>query len=419
MVFPPLEAITNDDGNVVGYVPRQRFHYQREGVMKYEVFLNSLPNEQLKRSTVARKIFENFDGVLKIYHVSLTKIKIVFDTALNANKLINSDWNKNFIITVPFKSVEIRGRIPIQIDITEEYIFNNLKAYDDNFISKILEVRRISLKNKDLGANDFVSDTVIVTFEGTKLPDYVRLDQLLIPVQPQIDRIVQCRNCWKYGHTANSCRGRSKCVTCGSVSHHDSCNDIPCCSNCNGPHPANARNCPFFIIRKNKNQISSNSIGKNNEFIFIDNDFPPLTSIEKKVEDKSTQSIESFPVKILCSHQTSTEEILIDHDSRSNRKRSKVHDSDDDRSLTVVVDRETIKKEICTHISEKLLSLPFADLIDDTSEVTDSDQILLTIQLAIKNKINEYLEYFINPEPPSNEETVFYDTALMNECDQQ
>ena len=409
MVFPPLETITHE-GNVVGLIPRLRLHCQRDGVDSYEVFLNALPNQQLKRSTVARKIFEKFAGVLKIYHISLTKIKIVFDSAANANNLISSDWKNNYAITVPFKSVEVRGRIPIQNDISEEYIFHNLKPYEDNCSSKILEVRRIILKNKDSGADEFISESVIVTFEGTRLPEYVKLDNLLIPVQPQIDRIVQCRNCWKYGHNANSCRGRAKCVTCGSVSKHEFCDDIPCCSNCNGPHSANSRDCPFFLIRKKK-QILAYTNEKKSNFIFNDNDFPPLNTPEKKLVNKSTQSIESFPVKIMCTHLIPHEEISIDPDSRSNRKRSKINDSDEDNSL---VDIEKIKKEICASISEKLSNLPISELIcDSSSQIINNDQSLDLIQSAIRNKINQYLEYVINPEPSAGDDTPFYDTASI------
>lgn len=253
MVFPILETVTDEDGVVIRHLPRQRIHHQIETLDCYEVFLNAAPNHVLRRSLLSKEIFNKFRGVKKIFHVSITKIKIIFDSADNANILLNSDWKSIYIMTIPFNSIEIRGRVPIQSDLTEEYIFNNLQIYQQNnqINPLVLEVRRIPIRNKDPKKDKSEnSETVIIIFSGTTLPKNIVLDHLIIPVYPHIERILQCRKCWSFGHSTNSCRGRNRCITFGITSIHETCDEIPCCVNCKGPHKANSQVCPFLLKEK-------------------------------------------------------------------------------------------------------------------------------------------------------------------------
>lgn len=62
---------------------------------------------------------------------------------------------------------------------------------------------------------------------------------------------VQCYRCQRFGHKAQGCNLQSKCVKCAGDHNTKECTKDPIspatCSNCNGPHPANYRQCPKFV----------------------------------------------------------------------------------------------------------------------------------------------------------------------------
>ena len=92
-------------------------------------------------------------------------------------------------------------------------------------------------------------------------------------------RVLQCKNCWKWGHSKFSCRIQgAKCIKCNGPhksEHHrefgwcckgnakinpprlETKKGKPCphsfkCSNCKGDHQADSNNCPFWRHRFNR-----------------------------------------------------------------------------------------------------------------------------------------------------------------------
>ena len=96
--------------------------------------------------------------------------------------------------------------------------------------------------------------------------------------------IQQCFKCQGFGHKAQNCIKKQKCVVCGEAHSHKDCpnrkKNNPKCANCRGPHVANYRGCPAykdqaFSQHVVQNQISYASIVKqasppppNNTFYF-------------------------------------------------------------------------------------------------------------------------------------------------------
>ena len=60
----------------------------------------------------------------------------------------------------------------------------------------------------------------------------------------------QCWNCQSFGHSAKTCRSKTKCVICGESHHHKGCPNRekkqPKCANCKGPHVASYKGCPAY-----------------------------------------------------------------------------------------------------------------------------------------------------------------------------
>ena len=91
--------------------------------------------------------------------------------------------------------------------------------------------------------------------------------------------VLQCKNCWKWGHTTFLCRiQEAKCIKCNGphkLEHHqefkwcykandkinpprletkkgESCPHLFKCSNCHGDHLADSNQCPFWCHRFNR-----------------------------------------------------------------------------------------------------------------------------------------------------------------------
>ena len=60
----------------------------------------------------------------------------------------------------------------------------------------------------------------------------------------------QCFNCQCFGHSAQNCKSKQKCVICGENHSHKGCPKKeakqPKCANCSGPHVASYEGCPEY-----------------------------------------------------------------------------------------------------------------------------------------------------------------------------
>ena len=62
--------------------------------------------------------------------------------------------------------------------------------------------------------------------------------------------VQQCWNCQSFGHSAKTCRSKTKCLICRESHHHKGCPNRekkqPKCANCKGPHVASCKGCPAY-----------------------------------------------------------------------------------------------------------------------------------------------------------------------------
>lgn len=68
-----------------------------------------------------------------------------------------------------------------------------------------------------------------------------------------VQRTIQCRKCYRFGHVANHCKGKERCSSCGGPHSSSSCQDtIPSCLHCKGNHKADdIQKCPEFLVQRN------------------------------------------------------------------------------------------------------------------------------------------------------------------------
>lgn len=100
--------------------------------------------------------------------------------------------------------------------------------------------------------------TVIVVFNGTKVPRYVRYGSTLYPCSLYRKQIEVCKVCGKVGHRRDVCPTPSVrvCLTCGVCNPKEGHKCVPKCKLCGGEHPTGDRFCrakykvPYVVRRR-------------------------------------------------------------------------------------------------------------------------------------------------------------------------
>lgn len=132
---------------------------------------------------------------------------------------------------------------------------------------KPLKVERVKRKEFNSGIVE-THDTrrMKVYFHGTFVPRYVLINHVYIRCEPFVQRIQQCRKCWRVGHYKNICREiDNKCSGCwGSHLLSDCTEEIPNCILCRGNHPSNDPKCPEMERQRNiRIAMSSQNLCRN------------------------------------------------------------------------------------------------------------------------------------------------------------
>lgn len=106
---------------------------------------------------------------------------------------------------------------------------------------------------RPVGDTRVPTESVIVTFAGLTRPSELKAWPYLFRVEALTPRPLQCRNCWRFGHSANACRSSLRCANCGGAHAASNCQVDNCrCCLCDGAHTATDNSCP---ARERETQI--------------------------------------------------------------------------------------------------------------------------------------------------------------------
>ncbi len=131
----------------------------------------------------------------------------------------------------------IRDRANCLSDMSEEDITQELTSQG------VTSVKRFTRKDHDRVVR---TNTYLVTFALSKLPDSIKAGYFNIGVDVFIPNPLRCFKCQKFGHGAKSCHNNQVCSRCSK--NHDStdCTGDVRCANCNGEHMSSSKSCPVF-----------------------------------------------------------------------------------------------------------------------------------------------------------------------------
>lgn len=176
-------------------------------------------------------------------------------------------------------------------DLSETEIVSGLA--DQN----VIEVQKIK-KNED--NQQKYTPLHILHFNLYKLPTEIKIGFQIIKVDYYIPKPMQCKNCYKIGHTKKRCQGISLCPICSSTMHteENSCTQVKCI-NCNLQHQSTNKKCPKLLKKQEilkYSTINRTAIAEATEYVnsnftayYFTNNSPveTLEEIKKKVNDSN------------------------------------------------------------------------------------------------------------------------------------
>lgn len=394
MVFPELVTIPDGKGGTRS-LPRAR-KYLENNLEYYEVYLMAFSGQKLNQLSVSKMLYERFNEVDKIYFISKTKLKLILRSADAANKIACDEMLINeFNLSIPYSRVEVRGRVPLPLDLNEKQIFENLNIFGLNKYhpTSILEVKRLT-KFDAVSKSRSPIETVMITFSGTTLPRNVEFEKLILPVYEHREPILQCQKCWSYGHSSRSCRSHfPRCINCGvrENKHGESCDSLVCV-NCLGNHRADFENCPALLkIKIHKKSISEGLFVPTPVIMNMDN-FPALPS-----SNRLKKTAISNEMSISISNDNKRKRLADDEISCENLTDSISEPAPENLPVVTEVDIPNLISNFIVRISEDLTSnttwlenlVKIAHNANDNSIDLDNQ---LNTPLQFKQIINNELE---------------------------
>lgn len=189
-----------------------------------------------------------------VKRIGRNRVSVEFKNVEDANNFLESSilTDAGFSASIPSYNVLRMGIVRgVAIDISmEEFALNCTvpSGYGD-----VVKARRMCRKSTDVnGSVTWVpTQTVVVTFNGQKLPPHTYLYYTSLPVELYKLPVIQCNRCCRFGHVKAICRSDPRCYKCAQPHEGVSCNtQVVSCLFCSGAHTANNINCPEYIRQK-------------------------------------------------------------------------------------------------------------------------------------------------------------------------
>lgn len=240
------------------------------------------------------------NDVLDIKPVGFNRVKVIFKTGQIANALINHRIVKEngLVAYIPEYYTHRKGVIRmVDTQFSEEDLKSAIVSSQ-----KVIEVKRMVRKviKPDNTIEYKPRQVIVVTFLGNSLPQSVKINVVNFQVTNYIYPVVQCFNCYRYGHTSKLCRGNTRCRSCPKSHNGDNSDDVcvgvgPYCVHCNNrEHSSTSKDCPEYRKQFNiKKVMASENIAFKEAETIVNN--PSYSKIVTNNRFSVLNTVENFP----------------------------------------------------------------------------------------------------------------------------
>ena len=90
---------------------------------------------------------------------------------------------------------------------------------------------------------------IVLSFEDANIPSHVVFENERVRVRPFHPKPLQCFNCYKFGHSSNTCTSDKICGNC-AMHEHGICQAAPKCTNCMQDHKSTDKSCLEYKIEE-------------------------------------------------------------------------------------------------------------------------------------------------------------------------
>lgn len=257
--------------------------------------------------------------VVEITKMGKNRLRLKFRNGSAANTLVLSDELKKdkFECFIPSYLLKRKGVIKnVDLTLSDEEIVNE-SLFNQGRNIKLIAAKRFIRKYKNEKGEYETKPTfsVLLTFRGQVMPEYVFIHHVRCLVEPYISRVVQCYNCLRFGHMSNQCRSKIRCSLCGEQHDRKDCEkkeDLKCI-HCNGNHSATDKKCTEQLRQTKIKTIMAlenlsysdakmrfkNSYAKITDappVIYSKREFPPLT-LNPNLNSITPQTEPAQPIK--------------------------------------------------------------------------------------------------------------------------
>lgn len=245
----------------------------------FTVYLRQI-DDPIKFLAISKTIVKSFgeNVIAKMHEVNRSKARIEFISAKYANDFVSQPLLSEYRKYILSENVEVSGVIDVPhfSDVQEMASKGSGKFKNSGLENvKIIEVypfKKIISEENGQKKSLYTGRTKIV-FEGTVLPNWVELEQWLIPVRVFNPSVMTCDKCGKFNHTSTYCK--TKCVKCNTVHTNNVCamQDTSCIY-CSKVHEHLWQCSQFSVLKqkaaqKNKKKIKTSyakAIANSNKF---------------------------------------------------------------------------------------------------------------------------------------------------------
>lgn len=203
------------------------------------------------------KVYKN--AIMDVNTIGRNRVKVILNSRKAANDLVGHELliKQDLISYIPKFYTERKGVVRmVDTFFSEEYLVNAIEC--DREVSS---VKRMTRKVKDKNTGELITvdrQMIVVSFQGTTLPQNIRINGVNFPVEVYRYPVVMCTLCLRYGHSATLCKStKVRCKKCGDNHQTTDCeSELQFCVYCkNNDHSSIAKTCPYFLKQKRIKQI--------------------------------------------------------------------------------------------------------------------------------------------------------------------